>query len=266
MSKNILITGASSGIGRAIAEHFINKGFNVIGTSREPNQTDSTVPLYQLNIMDEVTVNKVVQQFVQKFGTIDVLINNAGYALAGPIEETTIKEAKEQLDVNFFGAVRMIQAVLPKMRANGGGLIINISSIGGLIGMPYQAFYSASKFALEGLVEALRIEVKKYNIKIININPGDFKTSCHENRLFAKGITNLYEKDFNTVLDKCIHDEKNGSNPQMIARLVEKLINKSTAYKVRYSIGRFDQRLAAWLKNKLGSRIFEKIVASAFRQ
>jgi len=268
MSKNVLITGASSGIGRAIAERLSKNGFNVVGTSREPNQVDSIVPLYKVDVSDEQAVRQTVEQFIAQNGAIDVLINNAGYGLAGPVEETAIEEAKNQLDVNFFGVVRMIQAVIPHMRANGGGLIINTSSIGGLLGIPYQAFYSASKFALEGLVEALRIEVKKYNVNVININPGDFKTNCTKNRIFAKGITDLYKKDFNTVLDKCERDERNGFDPQRIAILSEKLINKHGrgAYRVRYLIGRFDQKMAVWLKNILGSRIFEKIVTSAFNQ
>ena len=106
-----------------------------------------------------------------------MLINNAGYSIAGPIEETTIEEAKKQFEVNFFGVVRMINSVLPFMRKNGAGMIINICSIAGLIGVPYQGFYSASKFALEGLVEALRLEIQPFNITVINVDPGDYKTS-----------------------------------------------------------------------------------------
>jgi short-subunit dehydrogenase len=169
-SKVILITGSSSGIGKASAEYLAQQGHIVFGTSRYPGSYPKP---------DSYTVDSIqtaVDQIVEDKGRIDVLINNAGFGIAGAMENTSIGKAKEQFETNFFGTVRLIKSVLPIMRKQDSGLIINISSIGGLIGLPYQSMYSASKFAIEGLTESLYKELRSSNIKIVLVEPGDFKT------------------------------------------------------------------------------------------
>ncbi|MEM8526103.1 MAG: SDR family oxidoreductase [Bacteroidota bacterium] len=264
--KTVLITGASSGLGRATAEYLSSKGFDVIGTSRNPQKVETSIELIKLDVSDESSVEKAVTDFIEKKGKIDVLVNNAGYGLSGPIEETSLAEAKAQLDVNFFGAVLMTQAVLPHMRANNGGIIINISSIGGLTGMPFQAFYSASKFALEGFTEALRIEMRSSDIQVVNINPGDYKTSCTQNRIIVKGLTDTYREQFEKVLSIYEHDEQNGSDPKQVALLVERLIRKGKGYKVRYLTGSLFQKIAIRSKKILSSKLFERVVVAVYKQ
>lgn len=264
--KNILITGTSSGFGKIIAETLHAKGHTVMGTSRNPNKVSVDYAMLPLDVTKEESVTNVIDQFLQLHGKIDVLINNAGFGISGPVEDTRIEEAKFQLETNFFGAARMIQATLPHMRKNGGGLIINICSIGGQIGMPFQGFYSASKFALEGLTEALRIEVRPFNIHITNINPGDFATNFTENRQLTKTVSAPYESKFNAALRIYEKDEKNGSDPKILANLIVRLIAKKKNYRVRYLVGNFMQKMGVRLKKIMGSRTFESLMINLYDQ
>ena len=151
MSQTILVTGASSGIGQATARLLAQRGFNVFGTARKPESTQSHgVTMVALDVRSDESVRACLAQVMTKAGRLDVLVNNAGYTVTGAAEETSVDEAKAQLETNFFGAVRMVNAVLPGMRAAGAGKVINISSLAGNTAIPYSAFYSASKFALEG--------------------------------------------------------------------------------------------------------------------
>lgn len=262
--KNILVTGTSSGLGKAIAEHLHSKGFNVTGTSRNPKQTNNFNVL-QLDITNDESVTNTISEFIKINGNIDVLINNAGMGIAGSVEETTINEAKAQFETLFFGTLRMIKAVLPLMRKKRNGLIINIGSIMGEIGLPYQAFYSAGKFALTGLNEALRMEVKQFNISVTNINPGDFKTSFTANRIFAKNLGDIYNPQMQKTLAIYERDEQSGSNPILVAKLVEKLILKEKGHKVSYLVGPFMQKLGVHIKGLLPSKWFEKIIMSTYK-
>jgi len=263
--KNILITGTSSGFGKATADYLSKLGYNVVGTSRNPDKIQSNHNMIQLDVTDDESVGIVVKKALEIMGSIDVLVNNAGYGLAGSIEETTIEEAKKQLDTNFFGVVRMTQMALPHMRKRRKGLIINISSMGGLVGMPFQAFYSASKFALEGFTEALRIETKPFGIHVLNINPGDYKTEATANRQIIKNSTEVYEERFKHTLSLYEKDELNGSGPIEVAKLIEKLIKQETNYKVRYLTGKTSQKAAANLKRFISSRLFERILIQIYK-
>src|SRR5690606_35507590 len=159
--KVVLITGASSGLGRATARLLAERGYRVFGTSRRPPAdapTGGVEPL-ALDVCADASVAACVQTVLARAGRIDALINNAGYELGGALEEATLEEAQRQFETNFFGAVRMIRAVLPAMRRQGGGRIVNVSSLAGLAPVPFLGLYSASKFALEGYSEALRHEV-----------------------------------------------------------------------------------------------------------
>lgn len=264
--KNILITGTSSGFGRATADHFNELGYNVVGTSRNPDTVQTNHRIIKLDVRDDESVNAAVDKAMEIMeGSIDVLVNNAGYTLSGPIEESTIKEAQDQLDTNFFGVVRMTKAVLPNMRKQEKGLIINISSLAGLVGMPFQGFYSASKFALEGYTEALRIETKPFGINVLNINPGDYKTEGIENRKITENLTEVYESRFKHILGLYKKDELNGGNPKELAKFIEKLIKKEDNYKVRYLIGNLSQKGAVFLKRFISSRLFEKLLIDIYK-
>jgi short-subunit dehydrogenase len=274
-TKTVLITGASSGIGKIIADHLNGVGYEVYGTSRKAVSTADnqpatagllaqsstcTVPLLTLDVTSDASVEQLMQVLEEKKIKVDVLINNAGVGLAGPLENFTIEEAREQFETNFFGVVRMVNAFLPLMRKQGGGLIINIGSMAGLIGLPFQGHYSASKYALEGYLSALRMEVLPFNIKVFNINPGDFRTGFTANRRIIKKVDPVYQTKFNQLLKMYEHDENNGADPLLIAKKIEKLLFKVGGFKQRYVVGKFDQVIGVPLKRLLGDTLFEKVM------
>ena len=187
--KIVLITGASSGIGKAVARRLAGGEYVVFGTSRDPSGSGEIpgVKLLPLDVRSDNSVSACVQAVLDQAGGLDVLINNAGYALTGAVEEASLEEAKEQFETNFFGIARMVKAVLPVMRRRGRGRIINISSLAGLAPMPYQGFYSASKHALEGYSEALRQEVKPFNIHVSLVEPGFIRTGLGREQPESRG-------------------------------------------------------------------------------
>ena len=214
----------------------------------------------QFDVTDKESVNNACKLALDKLTRIDVLINNAGFGIYGPIEQTSIEEAKSQFETNYFGVVRMTNEILPHFKSNrNGGLIINISSLAAFIGLPFQGHYSASKFALEGYIEALRMELKPFNIKACNINPADFKTEFTANRKLVSNISIEYQEKFNQFLKMYEKDESDGSNPILIAKLIDKLINQDNI-KVRYLIGKQSQTIGFNMKRLLGSSLFEKMM------
>jgi len=258
-SKVILITGASSGIGKASAEYLAQQGHIVFGTSRYPGSfpKPNDYTILQMDVTDNDSIQTAVNQIIKNIGKIDVLINNAGFGIAGAMEDTSLDKAKEQFETNFFGTVRLIKSVLPIMRKQNSGLIINISSIGGLVGLPFQSMYSASKFAIEGLTEALYKELHSSKIKITMIEPGDFKTGFTEKREIPKNANQ--SGAFQNTLKIIENDENSGQNPELIGKLLNKIINKSNP-RLRYTVGTFDQKLAALLKRLLPNRLFDWII------
>jgi short-subunit dehydrogenase len=260
MKKNIFITGASSGIGKTIAEYLSKKGYNVIGTSRKSASKSNHFELIALDVTDAVSVNTAINYTISKLHTVDVLINCAGYGLFGALENSSMEEAKKQFETNFFGAVRMINAFLPHFRRNQNGLIINISSMAGLIGLPFQGHYSASKFALEGYTEALRLELKPFNIAVCSICPGDFKTTFTSNRIFTERVSPEYKEKFGQFLKTFASEEENGADPILIARLAYRLISTTKNVSVRYVVGKKGQTLGLFMKRIVGERVFEKVL------
>jgi short-subunit dehydrogenase len=258
-SKVILLTGASSGFGKASAEFLAEQGHIVYGTSRYPGSNPKPIDytILQMDVTEVESIQAAINQITEERGKIDVLINNAGFGIAGAMEHTSIGKAKEQFETNFFGTVRLIKSVIPIMRKQNSGLIINISSIGGLIGLPFQSMYSASKFAIEGLTESLYKELHSSKIKITMIEPGDFKTGFTENREIPK---NTNQSDaFQNTLKIIENDESSGQNPELIGKLINKIINKSNP-RLRYTVGAFDQKLAVLLKRLLPNRLFDWII------
>jgi short-subunit dehydrogenase len=263
-SKVILITGASSGIGKITAEYLGDNGLIVYGSSRFPGSypTPSNFTMLQMDVTENNTITDTIEYIIKTEGQIDVLINNAGMGIAGNLEYTSIDKAKTQFETNFFGPLRLIRNVLPIMRKQDSGMIINISSIGGLIGLPYQNMYSATKFAIEGLTEALYKELYTTNIKVVLVEPGDFNTDFTARRDIEKKSTE--SEKFNKVINIIEHDENNGQDPIMIAKRILKIINNPKP-KLRYTVGALDQKLAVFLKRILPNKLFDLIIMKHYK-
>ncbi len=262
MGKVILITGISSGFGKETASLLVKNGHKVYGTVRKPAETDPLVQMLNMDLTDPESINLAVKTVLTKEGRIDVLINNAGMHSGGPIETLPVETIRLQMDTNFMGMVLLTKVVLPVMRKQGGGTIINFGSIGGLMGLPFQAFYSAGKFAIEGFSEALRMEVSSFNIKVVVINPGDFHTNNSQNRRGFLAPTNEndpYHSQFEKTLSIIEKDESKGWNPSRLAKKLVKIV-ESTNPKQRYIIASTEQKLAVLVKKLLPGRIFRKIL------
>jgi NAD(P)-dependent dehydrogenase (short-subunit alcohol dehydrogenase family) len=216
--------------------------------------------MIQLDVDDDNSVSAAIQSVMAKAGGIGVVINNAGWGLMGAIEDTAIEEAKAQLETNFFGVFRVCRAVLPIMRQQGGGYIINISSLGGIVGLPFSGMYSASKFAIEGYSEALRLETWRFGIRVVLIEPGDFNSNFTAARRFTKGsaANPAYQDAVERTRIAQEKEERNGPKPDAIARLVERILNMPNP-RVRYSVGMLSQRIVVPCKRFLPSRLFEWI-------
>jgi NAD(P)-dependent dehydrogenase (short-subunit alcohol dehydrogenase family) len=267
MKKVILITGISSGFGKATAGLLSESGHTVYGTTRKDCGTNDKIFVIRLDLTDPSSIKKAVETVIQKEGRIDVLINNAGMHSGGPIETLPSEYIQLQMDTNFYGMVQLTREVLPFMRKQGGGMIINFGSIGGIMGLPFQAFYSASKFAVEGFSEALRMEVKPFNIKVVVINPGDFHTNNSANRRNFLSPTNTYDpyhENFNNTLKQIENDEANGWQPMVLARKLVKLV-ESRKPRQKYIIASFEQKLAVLLKFILPDKLFRTILENHYR-
>ncbi len=214
--------------------------------------------MLQLDVTSEQSVASAVARILDEQGRIDVVVNNAGLVMAGAIEDTSLDEARLQLDTNLFGAARVCRAVLPTMREKRSGLIINVGSLAGVVGLPFQGYYSASKFALEGFTEALRLEVAAFDVEATIVEPGDIATSVVQNRVrvAASGAASPYRAAFDKTVATFEKEETAGASPEVVARRVLSII-ESGRPAVRYSVGPFGQRLLAGLKPFLPSRWFE---------
>jgi len=266
MKKVILITGISSGFGLATARLLSEQGHIVYGTIRRDCEKSNRINFLRMELTDPLSIKNAVETILQKEGRIDVLINNAGMHTGGPIETIPSEYIKLQMDTSFHGLVQLTREVLPVMRKQKGGLIINISSIGGLMGLPFQAFYSASKFAIEGFSEALRMEVKPFNIKVVVINPGDFHTNNSANRRHYLSTTNdldPYHDNFKNALEQIEKDEANGWEPVVLARKLLKIV-ESKKPRQRYIIASFEQKLAVILKYILPGKLNRTILESHY--
>ena len=261
MSKVVLITGGSSGIGKAIGLYLQKKGFVVYGTSRKPEVLkDHPFQLLPLDVNNIASIRTAITTLIAKEGRIDVLINNAGKGIAGAIEETPTDEMKKVFDTNFFGAIEVVKTVLPYMREKKSGLIINITSIAGYMGLPFRGIYSATKGALELVTEALRMEVKEFGIQVVSVAPGDFATSIASGRyhtpVFEKSP---YKKVYQENLEVMDNHVDQGNDPVQMAMAVYKIIKKSNP-KIHYKVGSFLQKFSIVLKRILPDKIYEKML------
>jgi short-subunit dehydrogenase len=266
MSKVVLITGGSSGIGKSMGEFLTQKGCIVYGTSRNPeNYPDSKFSLLALDVKDVKTIEKTVSTIIEKEGKIDVVINNAGAGITGPVEETPEAEIKANFETNFYGPINVIKAVLPQMRVQNSGLIINITSIAGYMGLPYRAIYSAGKGALELVTEALRMELKDFNIKMTTVAPGDFATNIAEGRYHAPILEESpYKRPYDNTLKMMDAHVDAGSDPQQMAKAIFKIISTKNP-KVHYKVGAFIQKFSIFLKHILPDKVYERLLLSHYK-
>jgi NAD(P)-dependent dehydrogenase (short-subunit alcohol dehydrogenase family) len=264
MSKKVaIVTGASAGIGLCVASRLHRRGWVVVGSSRRGTGSDGWTSVV-MNVDDDQSVTAGVQGVVDEHGRIDAVVASAGWGLAGAVEETPIEEAKAQLETNFWGAVRVVQAALPTMRRQGSGRLVLISSIGGVIGLPFQAFYTASKFALEGYGEALAYEVAPFGIEVSLVEPGNVQTDFTQSRrrVAATAGDVSYGKAATKAIAVMEHDEANGVPPDKVAVVVEKLLDSARPRR-RVSVGKVGERVGLPAKRLLPYRVFEGAAKSS---
>ena len=246
--QSVLVTGASSGIGLCIANKLQEKGFKVYGTSRFPEKYKHKLSfeLLELDITSEKSIQNCIASFFTKSAELDVLVNNAGIGVCGSAEETSSELSNKQFQTNFWGAVNMTKAILPFMRKQKQGKIITIGSLAGLIGVPFQSYYSASKHALEGFFKSLRFEVKPFNIKVSVIEPGFFKTNLQQVFEYAEPSIADYDDIRNKAMEVYSKSIGEAPSPDPVARLVLKiLLSKNPGFS--YRVGR-DAKLLPFLQ------------------
>ena len=267
----VLITGASRGIGAACARLLAQRGHRVFGTTRQTGALPPSPPvpgpgsleMLQLDVDDDESVRAGVRSVVEQAGRLDVAVNNAGIGIVGPVEDTSEEEARAQFETNLLGAWRVCRAALPLMRQQGSGLIVNIGSIGGLAGIPFQAAYSAGKFGLEGLTESLRMEVRPFGIRVVIIEPGNIDTDATARSPYTRARTLAYEEHLERATQTMIRGERKGARPEAVARLLERLMFIPRP-RVRYTVGPAPERAAASVKRVLPSRLFERLLLPAY--
>jgi NAD(P)-dependent dehydrogenase (short-subunit alcohol dehydrogenase family) len=275
-NKVVFITGASSGIGRATALLLAKHGYTVYGAARRIDrlmelESHGVKPLV-LDVTDETSVSNAVNEVIKNEGRIDVLINNAGYGEYGAVEDVSIENAKKQLDVNLFGTARVTRMTLPVMRRQKSGKIVNISSIGGRMATPMGGWYYASKFALEGLSDSLRLEVRQFGIDVIIIEPGGIKTEwagiANDTMMKASGnsvYSHFAEASlFAKVSSKTTALDDKAPEPTVIAALIKKAI-EARKPKARYVKG-FLAKPAMFAKKLLSDAMFDKVILSLFKK
>jgi len=270
MKKVVLITGASAGMGKETAKLLAQNGYTVYAAARRLDKMKDLEPLgiktLSMDVTDEPSMVQGVQQILNAEKRIDVLINNAGFGAYGTIEDIAIENAKYQLEVNVFGAMRLTQLVLPKMRENKFGKIVNISSIGGKFALPYGGWYHASKFALEALSDALRNEVKQFGIDVIVIEPGGVKsewaTIAYDN-LVKNSTQSAYKETIDKLADFMRNATAKNAEPEVITKLILKSIEAKKP-KFRY-VGGYMAKQAVIARKLLSDKLFDKMIMSQMK-
>ena len=252
-----IITGTSSGIGFSLAEYFGKKGHRVYGLSRKniDNPYFVTIPT---DITNKEQIDNAIAQILAKENRIDFLINNAGMGMVGAVEDSSKEDITQLFNLNLIGAVQTMTAVMPKMRAQKFGKIINVSSIGSEMGLPFRGFYSASKSALDKVTEAMRYEVNQWNVDVCSLHLGDIKTNIAENRVRTK-VSEPYEKIFDKVYSLMNSHVNDGTEPLDVAIYIEKLLSKNK-WKAHYYFGKFGQKIGVPLKWILPQNMYENLM------
>jgi len=269
--KVVLITGASAGFGKASAEHLARLGYRVYGTSRraefpDPSDFGAAPFMIPMDVCDDASVGRAVEFILKHEGRIDVVVNNAGVGLAAAIEDTSVEEGKALFETNFFGVLRVCRAVLPTLRAQHSGLIVNVSSLGGLVTIPFQGLYSASKYALESMSDAMRMELHCFGVKVVLLEPGDFKTDFTESRIFSaeSGEGSAYRETCQRAVAVMERDEQGGADPREFAEALAKIIASSSPGN-RYPVGALSQRLGVAARRVLPSALLDRALRAVYK-
>jgi NADP-dependent 3-hydroxy acid dehydrogenase YdfG len=266
MKKSVLITGSSSGIGRATAIYFNEQGWNVSATMRNPEKDGiEGILCPKLDVTDPLTIKSAINTTLEKFHTIDVIVNNAGYSLMGPLELASEEQIKRQFSVNVFGVMNVIREILPHFRKNNAGTIINVSSIGGKITFPLLSFYQGTKFAMHGFSEGLQFELKQFNIKIKIIEPGIIKTDFYGRSMDIAKNDNIhaYDKYIEAVKNGMKKSNKMGNPPINTAKVIFKAASDNR-WKMHYSSG-IDAKMLLFMRKILPVRMFNKLIESIMK-
>lgn len=273
MDQVVLVVGASSGLGRAVAQHLASEGFRTYAAARsfsgdasDKMPPDGCVPIH-LDVTDGVSVEAAISAVLAEEGRIDALVNCAAILTLGACEEATTSELAAVLDTNVLGNACVIQAVLPLMRVQGSGRIVQFSSLNGRFAVPFQGAYTASKHALEGWCEALAMEVHPFGIGVTLMEPGDCRSGSQAYRRHAAAAqaqTSPYRARYDAAVAHIDHDERTGMDPVRVARAVSRTLRRKQA-PMRVVVARIDQRLALWLHGLLPGRLFARIIAWYYR-
>ncbi|MCL6589719.1 MAG: SDR family NAD(P)-dependent oxidoreductase [Firmicutes bacterium] len=263
----VFITGASSGIGAATALLLAQKGYQVWGTTRDlakvkklPVELQTKVKFIKLDLTDDASAKQGVAEFLsQSGGEVDILINNAGCNVFGPVEEYSLEKAKEIFNLNYFGPLRLIQALVPFMREKRSGLIINVSSLAGIFVIPFQVQYSATKFSLEALTEGLRQELRPFGVKVVAVEPGDIKTLTNENTVFDMKPDTPYKKWANRCWKTIEDNLEKAPGPSVVAHTIYRIIQKRNP-RTRYTSGDPLSRAFPAINRFVSSRVKEFLI------
>jgi NAD(P)-dependent dehydrogenase (short-subunit alcohol dehydrogenase family) len=261
--KVTLVTGVSSGIGREIAQLLAERGARVFGTVRNPQSAKLIhgVEVVRMDVTDDASVSEAVQSIVQKAGPVQILVNNAGYALAGALEETSIEEARQQFETNFFGVLRVVNAVLPGMREGGSGRIVNISSAFGLLPAPHWGIYAASKHAVEGYTETLDHEVRGFGVRAVLVEPAFTKTKLTKNEKTAQTALEVYAVLRKRMSEAVRQGTEQGDNPHVVAEAVWRALTEKSP-RLRYPVGK--SVLLSRLRRFVPAGMFDKSFRKQF--
>jgi short-subunit dehydrogenase len=273
--RTVLITGASSGIGRATALYLAERGYSVIGTSRSLGRLESlrieagnqgtSVTCVELDINSDEAVDAVLPRLIEEHGVIDALVNNAGYGVLGPVEYTSMADLKSGFETNFFAVVRLIKAVLPGMTREGRGTIVNVGSVLGRLGTPFNSAYVSSKFAVEGLSESLRVELWPLGIRVAVVEPGAVRTNFHQNQVVSEGVEAggfAYSSFVNRLAGRHTRLEKLAADPIKVSKVIHKIIRARRRPALRHPVGP-DARLGMLAARLMPERLFQTLLSRA---
>lgn len=263
-SKVVLVTGGSSGIGKAICTRLAAQGHTVFGTTRKVGEQPQGYRLITMDLVDDTSVEHAVEEVMAAAGHIDVVVNNAGLGIQGATEDLLPEQALMLFDANLFGAHRVCRAVLPQMRSQGSGLIINITSLAANFGLPYRGFYSASKAALERYTETLSMEVQPFGIHAVSLQPGEYKTNIGANRIRPAVISETYKKGYDRAMELLGGSLHYSHDPDEVAVLVQQIMGTERPKAVYYAAHGM-QRLAVVLKKVLPGRFFQRLLMREYR-
>ena len=256
----VLVTGASTGIGRLCAERLAASGWRVFGAARSAGAIEaapgSNLDWLPMDVTDDVSVQTAIDTILAQTGRIDAIVNNAGFSMRGSVEDVPMEEARAVFETNFFGALRVCRAAAPALRARG-GYIVNMSSLAGVVGLPFTGHYCATKFALEGLSECLRYEMRPYGVHVVLVEPGDYRTGIQANRRTSSETQQgAYAQAFDRFLQKRQAFAARAPTAEPVAALVEKILNDH-APRLRYVVAMPGQKLLPLLRRLLPQGVYE---------